>query len=66
MSSRDRPTTALRPATDGREWHEAARAARYLNQVTGLPWWGESERALVEQLPARVSRFLTSAPGTAA
>ncbi len=48
---------------DGREWHEQARAARYLSQAAAIPWWDESERALVEHLPARVDRFLDVGTG---
>jgi SAM-dependent methyltransferase len=48
---------------DGREWHVVARAARYLDQAAGIPWWDESERALSEHLPARVDRFLDVGTG---
>jgi tRNA (cmo5U34)-methyltransferase len=48
---------------DGREWHEEARAARYLSQTPGIPWWDESERAVREHLPARVDRFLDVGTG---
>lgn len=52
-----------RPAVDGREWHDEARAARYLSQFSDAPWWQESQRALIEHVPARVTRFLDIGTG---
>ena len=40
-----------------------ARVERYRSESRSLPWWAESERALVEQLPARVERFLDVGTG---
>ncbi len=36
---------------------------RYRSQACSLPWWQESERALVEHLPDRVNRFLDLGTG---
>lgn len=48
---------------DGREWHDEDRVGRYLTTAPAIPWWEESERALVEHLPARVERFLDVGTG---
>lgn len=59
IGSRNHP----RGPPNGREWHEQARAERYLAQAPDIPWWQESERALVEHLPADVDRFLDIGTG---
>jgi SAM-dependent methyltransferase len=40
-----------------------ARVERYRSESRSLPWWAESERVLVEELPARVERFLDVGTG---
>ena len=53
----------LTPATDGREWHDEARATRYLSRYADQHWWRDSERALLEHVPGRVARFLDLGTG---
>ena len=51
------------PVQGGHEWRDEARVERYRSQACSLPWWQESERALVEHLPDRVNRFLDLGTG---
>ncbi|HWH15001.1 MAG TPA: class I SAM-dependent methyltransferase [Miltoncostaeaceae bacterium] len=49
---------------NGREWHDPARVEGYLRHPAAeLPWWRESESALLEHLPRRVTRFLDIGTG---
>jgi len=50
-------------ASGGREWHDEARVARYVGMTIDRWWWAASEHALIENMPARVTRVLDVGTG---